>query len=67
MNVIEKYLEVSLWCNGQNDGLWNCHWRVRIPDVLLFFLSDIYPWERYEPTYPPSYGLNSTITVLLGE
>ena len=26
-----------------------------------------YPWERYEPPYPHSYGLNSTITVLLGE
>ena len=25
-----------------------------------------YPWERYEPPYPPSYGLNSTTTVLLG-
>ena len=25
------------------------------------------PWERYEPPYPPSYGLNSTTTVLLGE
>ena len=25
-----------------------------------------YPWERYEPPYPPSYGSNSTTTVLLG-
>ena len=23
-----------------------------------------YVWERYEPPYPPSYGLNSTTTVL---
>ena len=23
------------------------------------------PWERYEPLYPPIYGLNSTTTVLL--
>ena len=23
-----------------------------------------YTWERYEPPYPPSYGLNSTTTVL---
>ena len=30
-------------------------------------LSGKYPWERYEPPYPPSYGLNSTTTVLLGE
>ena len=28
---------------------------------------DQYPWGRYEPPYPPSYGLNSTTTVLLGE
>ena len=25
--------------------------------------SDKYSWERYEPPYPPSYGLNSTTTV----
>ena len=25
------------------------------------------PWESYEPPYPPSYGLNSTSTFLLGE
>ena len=24
-------------------------------------------WERYESPYPPSYGLNSTTTVLLCE
>ena len=24
-------------------------------------------WERYKPPYPPSYGLNSTTTVLLEE
>ena len=30
-------------------------------------LSGKYPWERYEPPYPPSYGLNSTTSVLLGE
>ena len=24
-------------------------------------------WERYEAPYPPSYGLNSTTTILLGE
>ena len=28
-------------------------------------LSDKYPWERYEPPYPPSYGLNSITAVLL--
>ena len=32
---------------------------------LLRSLSDKYPWERYEPPYPPSYGLNSPTTVIL--
>ena len=35
--------------------------------ALLCSLSDKYPWERHEPSYPPSYGLNSTTTVLLDE
>ena len=30
-------------------------------------LSGKYPWERYETPYPPSYGLNSTTTVIQGE
>ena len=38
--------------------------RVRTPVALLCSLSGKYPWERYEPPYPPSYGLNSTSTVL---
>ena len=25
-----------------------------------------YTWERYDPAYPPRYGLNSTTTVFLG-
>ena len=33
--------------------------------VLLCSFSGKYPQERYEPLYPPSYGLNSTTTVLL--
>ena len=41
--------------------------RVHTPVALLRSLSGKYPWERYEPPYPPSYGLNSTTTVLLGE
>ena len=41
--------------------------RVRTPVVLLRSLSGKYPWKNYEPPYPPSYGLNSTTTVLLGE
>ena len=30
----------------------------------VHFLANT-PWERYEPPYPPSYGLNSTTTILL--
>ena len=41
--------------------------RVRIPVVLLRSLSGKSPWEGYELPYPPSYGLNSTTTVLLGD
>ena len=41
--------------------------RVCTPITLLRSLSVKYPWERYEPPYPPSYGFNSTTTVLLGE
>ena len=40
---------------------------VRTPVALLRSLSDKYPWERYETPYPPSYWLNSTTAVLLGE
>ena len=40
--------------------------RVRTPVALLRSLSDKYPWERYEPPYPLSYGLNNTTTILLG-
>ena len=32
--------------------------------ALLRSLSGKYPWGRYEPPYPPSYGLNSTTTVI---
>ena len=38
-----------------------------VSEFLLQSLLGKYPWERYEPTYPPNYGLNSTTTVLLGE
>ena len=50
-----------------SDGLRNRSTRVRTPVTLLRSLSGKYPWERYEPPYPPSYGLNSTTAVLLGE
>ena len=58
---------VSSWCDGLRDRLRNCSKRVRIPVALLRSLSGKYPWERYEPPYPPIYGINSTTTVLLGE
>ena len=58
---------MSSWCNGESDGLRNRSKRVRTPVTLLRSLSGKYPWERYEPPYPPSDGLNSTTTVLLGE
>ena len=48
-------------------GLRNRSTRVRTPVALLPSLSDKYPWERYEPPYPPSYLFNSTAFVLLGE
>ena len=54
----------SWWCNGKSDELRNRSKRVRIPVALLRSLSGKYPWERYEPPDPPSYGLNSTTTVL---
>ena len=55
---------VPSWCTGQSDGLQIRSKRARTPFALLRSFSDKYPWERYEP-YPPRYGLNSTITVLL--
>ena len=55
---------VSSWCNGQCNGRWNRSKRVRTRVALLRSLSDEYLWERYEPPYPPSYGLNSITTVL---
>ena len=39
--------------------------RVQTPVPLLHSLSDKYPWERYEPPYLSSCGLNSTNTVLV--
>ena len=28
--------------------------------MLWHSFSDKYPWERHEPSFPPSYGLNNT-------
>ena len=58
---------VSSWCNGLSDGLRNRSQRVRTTVAQLRSLSGKYPWERYEPLYSPSYGLNNTNTVLQGE
>ena len=51
----------------KSDGLRNRNKRVRTPVALLRSLSGKYPWGRYGPPYPPSYKLNSTTAVLLGE
>ena len=67
VSEIPKYSGVSSWCNGKSDGLRNHTKQVHTPVTLLHSLSDKYPWERYEPPYPPSYGLNCTTTILLGE
>ena len=56
---------MSLWCNGKGAGLQNRCTRVLTLVLLLRPFSDKYPWEKYEPPYPPSYGLDITTTVLL--
>ena len=48
-------------------GLQNRTKQVQTPVALLRSLLNKYPWEKYEPPYPHSYGLNSTTTVLLKE
>ncbi len=58
---------VLIILQGCPRGLWNCSMRVRTPVALLRSLSDKYPWEKYEPPYSPSYRLNSTTIVLLGD
>ena len=60
MGILSMYID-------DFDGLRKRSTRVRTPVALLRSLSGKYPWERYEPPYPTSYGLNSTTTVLLGE
>ena len=49
---------------------WFTHWTEKSQltssnSSLLSSLSDKSPWEKYEPPYPPCYGLNNTPTVLL--
>ena len=75
--MIEKSAQyyLKIWFKPKHGGacprgvmvkMMDCK-RVRTPVALLRSLSGEYPWERYEPPYPPSYGLNSTTTVLQGE
>ena len=51
--------------------LWLKHWTAESYKAssdssrTITSLSDKYPWERYKHSYTPSYGLNSTTTVLL--
>ena len=53
---IKMFTGMSSWFNGYNNRLQNRSKRVQTPVALLRSLSDKYPWERYEPPYPPSYG-----------
>ena len=60
----------SLYITFLNEPELICLHTVNWFQVFLFCttlhsLSGKYPWERHEPPYPPSYGLNSTTTVLL--
>ena len=70
MSIIILVLKNKVGCPRgvmvKSVGLRNRSTRVRTPVELLRLLPK-YPWERYEPPYPPSYGLNSTTTVLLRE
>ena len=66
-----KFIRLSN-CNQKYVGcpsgvMENRRKRVWTPVALLCSLSGKYPWERYEPPYPPSYGLNSITTILQGE
>ena len=38
---------------------------VHIPVTPLYSLSDKYSWKKYEPLYPPNYGLNNITAILL--
>ena len=64
--VVELNHLVPFFCNDQSCGLQDRSKRVWTPVALLRSHSDTYPWERYEPPYPSSNGLNNTITVLEG-
>ena len=42
-----------------------CNFNVSKFKLQSCSLTDLYPWEKNKLPYPPSYGLNSTTTVLL--
>ena len=63
---VYSYTLVGVLPRGVSTGLRNRSKQVRTPVALLRSISGKYPQERCEPPYPPSYGLNSTTTVLLG-
>ena len=54
LGIPTKYWEIPRVVKVISTGMRN-----QIPVALLRSLLDKYPWERYEPPYPPNYGLNS--------
>ena len=63
-----QFLQIRKYLYGACDYLSTCNYS----DIQRTELNRVrklrkYPWERYEPPYPPSYGLKSTASVLLGE
>ena len=45
-----------LWLSGSRTKLWHHSKQVRTPVMLLRSLSDKYPGEKYESSYPPAMG-----------
>ena len=66
--LAQKYCDESSGCpRGVMVKAMDCGIVVRVFVLQSSYYVHKYSWERYEPPYPPSYGLNSTTTVLLGE
>ena len=63
LSVIEESWKATII---EADSMQNNTTENVAPIALLHSLLDKYPREKYEPPYPlPSYGLNSTTSVLL--